>query len=68
MDPQDALRIQGLRKVQKHLVGGVQRAYRTQGAPTHDKHIGTIIRQMLCRVTIIDSGGTSMMSGELVDR
>ena len=42
--------------------------YRTQGAPIHDKHIEIIIRQMLRRVTVIDSGDTDMMPGELVDR
>ncbi|GAB3819542.1 DNA-directed RNA polymerase subunit beta' [Tessaracoccus terricola] len=68
VDPQDVLRIRGLRKVQEHLVDEVQRVYRTQGAPIHDKHIEIIIRQMLRRVTVIDSGDTSMMPGELVDR
>ena len=68
VDPQDVLRIRGLRKVQEHLVEEVQRVYRTQGAPIHDKHIEIIIRQMLRRVTVIDSGDTSMMPGELVDR
>jgi DNA-directed RNA polymerase subunit beta' len=68
VDPQDVLRIRGLRKVQEHLVEEVQRVYRTQGAPIHDKHIEIIIRQMLRRVTVIDSGETSMMPGELVDR
>ena len=68
VDPQDVLRVRGLRKVQEHLVEEVQRVYRTQGAPIHDKHIEIIIRQMLRRVTVIDSGETSMMPGELVDR
>ncbi|AQP47636.1 DNA-directed RNA polymerase subunit beta' [Tessaracoccus aquimaris] len=68
VDPQDVLRIRGLRKVQEHLVEEVQRVYRTQGAPIHDKHIEIIIRQMLRRITVIDSGETSMMPGELVDR
>ncbi|MDO5082719.1 MAG: DNA-directed RNA polymerase subunit beta' [Arachnia propionica] len=68
VDPQDVLRIRGLRKVQEHLVEEVQRVYRTQGAPIHDKHIEIIIRQMLRRVTVIDSGDTDMMPGELVDR
>ncbi|HRA04636.1 MAG TPA: DNA-directed RNA polymerase subunit beta', partial [Arachnia sp.] len=67
-DPQDVLRVSGLRKVQEHLVEEVQAVYRTQGAPIHDKHIEIIIRQMLRRVTVIDSGDTSMMPGELVDR
>ena len=68
VDPQDVLRVRGLRKVQEHLVEEVQRVYRTQGAPIHDKHIEIIIRQMLRRVTVIDSGETTMMPGELVDR
>ncbi|MBB1508711.1 DNA-directed RNA polymerase subunit beta' [Tessaracoccus sp. MC1756] len=68
VDPQDVLRVRGLRKVQEHLVEEVQRVYRTQGAPIHDKHIEIIIRQMLRRVTVIDSGETDMMPGELVDR
>ncbi len=68
IDPQDVLRVQGVRKVQEHLVSEVQKVYATQGAPIHDKHIEIIIRQMLRRVTVIDSGDTEMMPGELVDR
>ena len=68
VDPQDVLRVRGLRKVQEHLVEEVQRVYATQGAPIHDKHIEIIIRQMLRRVTVINSGDTAMMPGELVDR
>jgi len=68
IDPQDVLRVQGVRKVQEHLVGEVQKVYATQGAPIHDKHIEIIVRQMLRRVTVIDSGDTDMMPGELVDR
>ena len=67
-DPQDVLRVNGLRKVQEHLVEEVQAVYRTQGAPIHDKHIEIIIRQMLRRITVIESGDTSMLPGELVDR
>ncbi len=62
------LRVSGLRKVQEHLVEEVQAVYRTQGAPIHDKHIEIIIRQMLRRITVIESGDTSMLPGELVDR
>ncbi len=46
-DPQDVLRVLGVRRVQEHLVDEVQAVYRTQGAPIHDKHIEIIIRQML---------------------
>ncbi|MDR1790813.1 MAG: DNA-directed RNA polymerase subunit beta' [Propionibacteriaceae bacterium] len=67
-DPQDVLRISGLRKVQEHLVEEVQAVYRTQGAPIHDKHIEIIIRQMLRRVTVIESGDTDLLPGELIDR
>jgi DNA-directed RNA polymerase subunit beta' len=68
MDPQDVLRVNGVRRVQELLVEEVQRVYRTQGAPIHDKHIEIIIRQMLRRITVIESGDTTMMPGELVDR
>jgi len=67
-DPQDVLRVQGVRKVQEHLVDEVQLVYRTQGAPIHDKHIEIIIRQMLRRITVIESGDSNMLPGELVDR
>jgi len=68
LDPQDILRVNGLRKVQEHLVEEVQAVYRTQGAPIHDKHIEIIIRQMLRRVTVIESGDTNILPGDLVDR
>ena len=67
-DPQDVLRVSGLRKVQEHLVEEVQAVYRTQGAPIHDKHIEIIIRQMLRRITVIQSGDTAILPGDLVDR
>ena len=68
LDPQDILRVNGLRRVQEHLVDEVQAVYRTQGAPIHDKHIENIIRQMLRRVTVIESGDTAILPGDLVDR
>ncbi len=67
-DPQDVLRVLGVRKVQEHLVEEVQRVYRTQGAPIHDKHIEIIIRQMLRRITVIESGDANLLPGDLVDR
>ena len=68
LDPQDILRVNGLRRVQEHLVAEVQAVYATQGAPIHDKHIEIIIRQMLRRVTVIESGDTAILPGDLVDR
>ena len=67
-DPQDVLRVLGVRRVQEHLVDEVQLVYRTQGAPIHDKHIEIIIRQMLRRVTVIESGDSELLTGDLVDR
>ncbi|MDR1449817.1 MAG: DNA-directed RNA polymerase subunit beta' [Propionibacteriaceae bacterium] len=68
LDPQDVLHVRGVRAAQEHLVDEVQQVYRTQGAPIHDKHIEIIIRQMLRRVTVIESGDTQLLPGELVDR
>ncbi|TDT34375.1 DNA-directed RNA polymerase subunit beta' [Naumannella halotolerans] len=67
-DPQDVLRVLGVRRVQEHLVDEVQQVYGTQGAGIHDKHIEIIIRQMLRRITVIESGDTTMLAGDLVDR
>ncbi|GAB2772464.1 DNA-directed RNA polymerase subunit beta' [Nocardioides salsibiostraticola] len=67
-DPQDVLRILGVRKAQEHLVDEVQAVYRSQGVSIHDKHIEIIVRQMLRRVTVIESGETSLLPSDLVDR
>nr|WP_284291408.1 hypothetical protein [Angustibacter aerolatus] len=56
IDPKQVLRILGPRAVQTHLVDEVQEVYRSQGVSIHDKHIEVIVRQMLRRVTIIESG------------
>ena len=68
IDSQDVLRVRGVRAAQEHLVDEVQQVYRTQGAPIHDKHIEIIIRQMLRRITVIESGDTVFLPGELIDR
>ncbi|MGH3727227.1 MAG: DNA-directed RNA polymerase subunit beta' [Micromonosporaceae bacterium] len=68
IDPHELLRILGPRAVQLHLVAEVQDVYRSQGVLIHDKHIEIIIRQMLKRVTVIDSGSTDFLPGSLVDR
>ena len=68
LDPKDVLEIQGVRAVQKFLVDEVQKVYRTQGVGIHDKHIEIIVRQMLKRITVLESGSTGLLSGELVER
>jgi DNA-directed RNA polymerase subunit beta' len=67
-DPQEVLRILGVRKAQEHLVDEVQAVYRSQGVSIHDKHIEIIVRQMLRRVTVIESGDTNLLPSDLVDR
>jgi DNA-directed RNA polymerase subunit beta' len=68
LDPKQILDVLGIRAVQAHLVEQVQLVYRSQGVSIHDKHIEIICRQMLKRVTILDSGETSLLAGELIDR
>jgi DNA-directed RNA polymerase subunit beta' len=67
-DPHEVLRVMGPRQVQLHLVREVQQVYRSQGVSIHDKHIEVIIRQMLRRVTIIDSGSTEFLPGAVIER
>ena len=67
-DPQEVLRILGVRRAQEHLVDEVQEVYRSQGVAIHDKHIEIIVRQMLRRVTVIDQGETTLLPGDLHDR
>ena len=68
VDPHEVLRVMGPRAVQLHLVREVQEVYRSQGVSIHDKHIEVIIRQMLRRVTVIDSGSTDFLPGAVVER
>ncbi len=68
LDPKQILDVLGIRAVQSHLVDQVQQVYRSQGVSIHDKHIEIICRQMLKRVTILESGDTDLLAGELVDR
>jgi DNA-directed RNA polymerase subunit beta' len=68
VNPHEVLRILGPRAVQIHLVSEVQEVYRSQGVPIHDKHIEIIVRQMLKRVNVLESGDTDFLPGELVER
>jgi DNA-directed RNA polymerase subunit beta' len=68
VNPHEVLRILGSRAVQQHLVAEVQEVYRSQGVSIHDKHIEIIIRQMLKRVNVLESGDTELLPGELVER
>ncbi len=67
-DPQDILHINGRNDVQRYLIDEVQKVYRSQGVSINDKHIETIVRQMLRRVRVEFSGDTDLLIGDLVDR
>ena len=58
---------QSFYKIQQILIDGVQRVYRSQGVTIADKHIEIIVKQMTCKVKIINGGQTGFFPGELVD-
>ncbi len=66
--PRDILDIKGPFAVQTHLVNGVQEVYRSQGITINNKHIESIVRQMMRRVQIVDSGDTTFLEGEAAER
>ena len=66
--PHDILRVLGVEALAEYLVKEIQAVYRLQGVETNDKHIEVIIRQMLQKVEITDSGETTFLKGKTVDR
>ena len=67
-DPHDILQISGEKALASYLVDEVQEVYRLQGVSINDKHIELIVRQMLRKVEVIDSGNTNYILGQQVDR
>ncbi len=67
INPNDILKIKGVKGVQAYMLKEVQDVYRSQGVEIADKHIEVIIRQMLRKVQIEDAGDTEMLPGELID-
>ena len=67
-DPQDILRLLGVEELARYIVDEVQDVYRLQGVKINDKHIEVIVRQMLRRVQITNSGDTHYIVGEQVER
>jgi len=68
MTPADILAIKGPVKVQEYIVNEIQEVYRLQGVKINDKHFETIVRQMMRKVQVADSGDTRFLEGELVNR
>ncbi|NIJ08129.1 DNA-directed RNA polymerase subunit beta' [Sphingomonas vulcanisoli] len=67
-DPHDILEVLGIEPLAEYLVSEIQEVYRLQGVKINDKHIETIVRQMLQKVEITFSGDTTLLVGEQVDR
>ncbi len=67
-EPQDILRLLGVEALARYIVDEVQDVYRLQGVKINDKHIEVIVRQMLRRVEIKDSGESEYITGEQVER
>ena len=66
--PHDILRILGIEELTDYFVNQVQEVYRLQGVIINDKHIETILRQMLKKVEVKESGESSLLPGEIIDR
>ena len=66
--PGDILRIQGPSAVQEYLVNEIQEVYRLQGVKINDKHFEVVVRQMMRKVRIIDSGDTLFLENQLVHK
>lgn len=68
INPHDILRIKGPNAVQEYLVNEIQEVYRMQGVKINDKYIEIIVRQMLQKVRIVDSGDSSLIENDNVDK
>jgi len=67
-NPHDILRLQGVEALANYLVREIQDVYRLQGVKINDKHIEVIIRQMLRKAEVTDTGETPLLKGEQLDR
>ncbi|WP_332690397.1 DNA-directed RNA polymerase subunit beta' [Bosea sp. (in: a-proteobacteria)] len=66
--PHDILAIKGVEELAAYLVNEIQEVYRLQGVGINDKHIEVIVRQMLQKVEITESGDTDILTGDQIDR
>lgn len=65
--PHDILRLKGVRELAKYIVNEIQDVYRLQGVKINDKHVEVILRQMLRKVTVTDSGDTEFIRGDQME-
>ncbi|MDD3029495.1 MAG: DNA-directed RNA polymerase subunit beta' [Alphaproteobacteria bacterium] len=66
--PHDILSVMGVEALADYIINEIQEVYRLQGVKINDKHIEVIVRQMLQKIEITDSGDTTLLVGELLDR
>ena len=67
VNPHDILKIKGVRAVQDYMIQEVQRVYRLQGVEINDKHVEMIVRQMLKKIRIEESGDSDVLPGVSMD-
>ena len=67
LDPKKILEVKGIRETQQYLSDEVQKVYREQGVSIHDKHVEVIVRQMLRRVGVSESGDSEYLPGQKAD-
>ncbi len=65
--PRDVLRVRGTEACQNYIIQEIQKVYRQQGVDINDKHIEVIVRQMMRKVEVLESGDTNLLSGSTVD-
>ena len=66
--PNDILQILGTQAVQNYIIDEVQKVYRLQGVDINDKHIEVIVRQMLCKIKVSNTGSSYLLPGTLIDK
>ncbi|QKY70936.1 DNA-directed RNA polymerase subunit beta' [Lentibacillus sp. CBA3610] len=67
IDPKELLRVQGIEGVQQYLLREVQKVYRMQGVEIGDKHVEVMVRQMMRKVRVAESGDTDELPGSLLE-
>jgi len=67
VDPKEMLKVRGVRGVSNYILQEVQKVYRLQGVEINDKHVEVMIRQMLRKLRVIDSGDTDLLPGSYVE-
>jgi len=67
VDPKELLRVQGIDGVQQYLLREVQKVYRMQGVEIGDKHVEVMVRQMMRKIRVVESGDTDELPGSLLE-